>query len=77
MFNKYRLLLISIALLAICAVSWFLGNYYSDPTEMDEGTSFAIWGCLGTVFFTLTTLILSLVAIIRAIFFNRKKQHYK
>jgi hypothetical protein len=62
--KKKRLLLISIILFAACLISWQLGNYYSAPGEMDEGTSFAIIGSLGTVFFLFTTVILSLVAFI-------------
>lgn len=64
MIKKFRLLPISITLLLICFITWHLGNYFAAPDEMDRGTSFAIMGFLGTVFFLITTIIFALLTLI-------------
>ena len=64
MIKKFKLLPVSIILLAICLISWQLGSYFSAPDEMDRGTSIAIMGFLGTIFFLFTTVILALLSII-------------
>jgi hypothetical protein len=64
MIKKFKLLFVSIILLVICLISWQLGNYFAAPDEMDRGTSFAIMGFLGTIFFLFTTIILALIIII-------------
>lgn len=64
MIKKFKLLWVSIFLLVVCFITWQLGNYFGAPDEMDRGTSFAIMGALGTVFFLSTTIILALISII-------------
>lgn len=64
MIKKYKLLHVSLFLLVISLITWQLGNYFGAPDEMDRGTSFAIFGALGTVFFLFTTLLFALISII-------------
>lgn len=71
MIKKFKLLWVSIFLLVVCFITWQLGNYFSAPDEMDRGTSFAIMGALGTIFFLSTTIILALITIIHKKFMVR------
>ncbi|WP_059173991.1 hypothetical protein [Bacillus sp. FJAT-27445] len=58
MIKGNKLVFISTLLLVTSLITWLLGNYMASPSEMDEGTSFAIMGFIGTVFFLFITLVL-------------------
>lgn len=64
MFKKYKYLLLSFALFIIFFLFWQItGGLAGKTGEMDTVTSYAVFSFLGTVFFLITTIILSLVTV--------------
>lgn len=56
-----KLLPVSFFLLVLSLAIWQLGDSIGAPDEMDRGTSLAVTGFSGTVFFLFTTLLLAFI----------------
>ncbi|WP_064090947.1 hypothetical protein [Rossellomorea aquimaris] len=64
MFSKGKILLVSLVLFVFSCTTWLIGHSFAAPDEMDRGTSVAIIGFLGTMFFLFTTISLSFIMLI-------------